>query len=155
MTKTVAALLAVLAGVFAAPAWAQVRVHDPMVRMVPPGQPISVAFMTLDNHGMDEKILVKVHSDVAGAAEMHNHILADGMMKMRRIDTIVVPGHGQVELKPGGLHIMLIGLSRNLQLGERVTNNLEFADGERLIVNAPVQMAGDMHTPPDHTKHAE
>jgi hypothetical protein len=126
-----------------------------MVRMVPPGQPISVAFMTLHNHGMDEQILVKVHSDVAGAAELHNHVLAEGMMKMRRIDTIVVPGHGQVELKPGGRHIMLIGLSRNLQVGERVTINLEFADGERLTVNAPVQMAGDMPTPTDHTKHAD
>ncbi|HIE76311.1 MAG TPA: copper chaperone PCu(A)C [Gammaproteobacteria bacterium] len=155
MTKTIAALLAVLVGALGTPAWAQVRVHDPMVRMVPPGQPISVAFMILHNHGMDEKILVKVHSDVADAAEMHNHILAEGMMKMRRVDTIVVPAHGQVELKPGGLHIMLIGLSRNLQLGERVTINLEFADGDRLTVNAPVQMAGDMHTPTDHTKHAD
>lgn len=69
MTKTIAALLAVLVGALGAPAWAQVRVHDSMVRMVPPGQPISVAFMTLHNHGMDEKILVKVHSDVAGAAD--------------------------------------------------------------------------------------
>ena len=155
MTKTISILLAVLVGVLAAPAWAQVQVYGPMVRMVPPGQPISAAFMTLHNHGIDEKILVKVHSDVAGAAEMHNHILADGMMKMRRIDTIVVPGHGRVELKPGGLHIMLIGLSRNLQVGERVTINLEFADGERLTVNAPVQMAGGMHTPTDHTKHAD
>lgn len=155
MTKTIAALLAVLVGALGASAWAQVRVHDSMVRMVPPGQPISVAFMTLHNHGMDEQILVKVHSDVAGAAELHNHVLAEGMMKMRRIDTIVVPGHGQVELKPGGRHIMLIGLSRNLQVGERVTINLEFADGERLTVNAPVQMAGDMPTPTDHTKHAD
>ncbi len=155
MTKTISILLAVLVGVFAAPTWAQVQVYGPMVRMVPPGQPISAAFMTLHNHGIDEKILVKVHSDVAGAAEMHNHILADGMMKMRRIDTIVVPGHGRVELKPGGLHIMLIGLSRNLQLGERVTIDLEFADGERLTVNAPVQMAGDMRSESNHTKHAD
>ena len=155
MTQTMTVLLAVLVGALGTPAWAQVEVHDPMVRMVPPGQPISVAFMTLHNHGMDEKILVKVHSDVAGAAEMHNHILADGMMKMRRVDTIVVPGHGQVELKPGGLHIMLIGMSRNLQVGERVIINLEFADGERVTVNAPVQMAGDMHTPTDHTQHAD
>jgi len=155
MMKTIAALLAVLVGAFGTPVWAEVRVHDPVVRVVPPGQPISVAFMTLHNHGMDEKILVKVYSDVAGATEMHNHILADGMMKMRRIDTIVVPGHGQVELKPGGLHIMLIGLSRDLQLGERVTINLEFADGERLTVSAPVQMVGDMQAPTDHSKHAD
>ena len=59
--KTIAALLAVLVGAFGTPVWAEVRVHDPVVRMVPPGQPISVAFMTLHNHGMDEKILVKVY----------------------------------------------------------------------------------------------
>jgi hypothetical protein len=56
-----------------------------------------------------------------------------------------------VELKPGGLQIMLIGLSRNLQVGERVIIVLEFDDGERLTVNAPVQMTGDMHAPTEHT----
>ena len=155
MTKTISVLLAVLAGVFGVPALAQMQVHDPMVRMVPPGQPISAAFMILHNHGMEEKILVKVHSDLASAVELHNHIMADGMMKMRRIDSVVIPGHSQVELKPGGLHIMLIGLSRNLQVGEQVSIELEFADSERLAVTAPVQMVKERHSQSDHTKHTD
>ena len=72
------------------------------------------------------------------------------MMKMRRVDAIAVPGHAEVVLKPGGLHIMLIGLTRSLEVGEKVTLELEFADGERLSFKAPVQMVSGEH---DHATH--
>ena len=94
--------------------------------------------------------MIAVHSDVADAVELHNHIVEDGMMKMRRVDAIVVPGHAEVVLKPGGLHIMLIGLARNLEAGKNVTLELEFADGERLSFQAPVQMVSKEH---DQTTH--
>ena len=94
--------------------------------------------------------MIAAHSDVADAVELHNHIMEDGMMKMRRVDAIVVPGHAEVVLKPGGLHIMLIGLNRNLEVGKKVTLELEFADGERLSFKAPVQMVSQEH---DHTTH--
>ena len=132
----------VLAGTFG--------VHAPMVRMVPPGQTISAAFMILHNHGMKERTVIAAHSNVADAVELHNHIVEDGMMKMRRVDAIVVPGHAEVVLKPGGLHIMLIGLARNLEAGKNVTLELEFADGERLSFQAPVQMVSKEH---DQTTH--
>ena len=132
----------VLAGTFG--------IHAPMVRMVPPGQTVSAAFMILHNHGMKERTVIAAHSDVADAAELHNHIMEDGMVKMRRVDAIVVPGHAEVALKPGGLHIMLIGLNRNLEVGKKVTLELEFADGERLSFKAPVQMVSQEH---DHTNH--
>ena len=132
----------VLAGTFG--------IHAPMVRMVPPGQTVSAAFMILHNHGMKERTVIAAHSDVADAVELHNHIMEDGMMKMRRVDAIAVPGHAEVVLKPGGLHIMLIGLTRGLEVGEKVTLELEFADGERLSFKAPVQMASGEH---DHATH--
>ena len=151
MKKTGSVLIAMVLTMAAGPILAGTfGVHAPMVRMVPPGQTVSAAFMILHNHGMQERTVIAVHSDVADAVELHNHIVEDGMMKMRRVDAIVVPGHAEVVLKPGGLHIMLIGLARNLEAGKNVTLELEFADGERLSFQAPVQRVSKEH---DHSTH--
>ncbi|MDP6552540.1 MAG: copper chaperone PCu(A)C [Arenicellales bacterium] len=156
MTKTLSFLLAMVICMAGAAAWAAtLEVQAPMVRMVPPGQSVSAAFMVLHNHGMSERSLVAAHSDVADAVELHNHIMEDGMMKMRRLDAIAIPGHGQAVLQPGGFHIMLIGLSRSLEMGEQVLIELEFADGERLAVDAVVQMAGVGQDHSDHSSHGD
>ena len=146
MKKTVFMLIAMALTIVSGPVLAGTfGVHAPMVRMVPPGQTVSAAFMILHNHGMKERTVIAAHSDVADAVELHNHIMEDGMMKMRRVAAIAVPGHAEVVLKPGGLHIMLIGLTRGLEVGEKVTLELEFAAGARLSFKAPVQMASGEH----------
>ena len=151
MTKTVSMLLAMVIYMAGGPAWAGTfSIHAPMVRMVPPGQSVSAAFMILHNHVIKERSIVAAYSDVAAAVELHNHIMEDGMMKMRRVDAIVIPGHGEVVLQPGGSHIMLIGLTRSLEMGEKVAIELEFADGERLSFEAPVQMAPGGHDQANH-----
>ena len=156
MTKTLFFLLAMVICMAGTPARAgTLEVHAPMVRMVPPSQRVSAAFMVLRNHGMSERSLVAAHSDVADALELHNHIMEDGMMKMRRVDAIAIPGHGQVALKSSGVHIMLIGLTRDLEMGEEVPIELEFADGERLAVDAVVQMAGVGQDHSDHSNHGD
>ena len=153
MTKTVSILLAMVMCMADGPVWAGTfGIHAPTVRMVPPGQSVSAAFMILHNHGMKDRSVVAAYSDVADVVELHNHITEDGMMKMRRVDAIVVPGHGEVVLQPGGFHMMLIGLTRSLEMGEKVAIELEFADGKRLSFEAPVQMAPGGH---DHANHGD
>ncbi|MGB1682665.1 MAG: copper chaperone PCu(A)C [Arenicellales bacterium] len=126
--------------------WAHaIEVHEAIVRMVPPGQSVSVAFMTLHNHDSRDRVLVSGRSEVADSVELHNHVMQDGLMKMRRVDAVTLPAGGSVSLKPGGLHIMLIGLTRTLQLGQTVEIDLYFADGERLTLAARVQMPGQEH----------
>ena len=156
MTKTVSIFLAMVMCMAGGPVWAGTfGIHAPMVRMVPPGQSVSAAFMILHNHGIKERSVVAAYSDVAAAVELHNHIMEDGMMKMRRVDAIAIPGHGQVALKSSGFHIMLIGLTRDLEMGEEVPIELEFADGERLAVDAVVQMAGVGQDHSDHSSHGD
>ena len=151
MKKTVSMLIATALTIASGPVLAGTfGVQAPMVRMVPPSQTVSAAFMILHNHGVKERTVIAAHSDVADSVELHNHIMEDSMMKMRRVDSIIVPGHAEVVLKPGGLHIMLIGLTRRLEVGKNVTLELEFADGERLSFEAPVQMVSKEH---DHSTH--
>ena len=131
------------------------EVHAPVVRMVPPGQMVSAAFLNLHNSGPRPRSLIAAHSDVADAVELHNHIMEEGMMKMRRVDAIPVPSYGEVALKPSGFHIMLIGLTRNLKPGDQVAIELEFADSERLPVIAVVKMVGSEKDHSDHGDHSE
>jgi copper(I)-binding protein len=114
-------------------------VADPYARAVPPGQVTSAVFLRLDNAGDAPQSLVGGKAEVAEAVELHEHTMEGGMMRMRRVEAIEVPAQGSVTLEPGGLHIMLIGLKRDLNPGDRVDLSLELGDGSVLQVEAPVR----------------
>ena len=62
----------------------------------------------------------------ATAVELHQTSMEGGMMKMAPVDGIALPAGERVELKPGGLHVMLIGLQRELKAGEKLKLKLYF-----------------------------
>ncbi len=137
-------LRTLLAGLFLATGTAfagdavDIAVSDAFVRLPPPGQSISAAFLTLSNSG-DAKKLVKADSPVANNVELHNHIHDGGVMRMRQVTAIDIPAKGKVVLQPGGYHVMLIGLKAPLQDGQKVPLTLTFDDGSSKAVSAPVQ----------------
>ncbi|MET0066702.1 MAG: copper chaperone PCu(A)C [Candidatus Thiodiazotropha sp.] len=116
-----------------------VLVDDPYVRAVPPGQPNSASFMSLRNTTDQDQQLVGASSRVAEVVELHTHTLEDGMMRMRQVEKIELPAGETVRLKPGGLHIMLIGLKQKLVPDEQVLLTLKFSDGSEREVSAPVK----------------
>lgn len=117
----------------------QVTVQGAYVRAVPPGLTNSAAFMTLNNTDTSEHKLVAAESPVSEVVELHTHINDNGVMRMRRVENIPVPAEGVTELKPGGLHVMLIGLQRQLKPGEQVDLTLVFEDGSKTRLQAPVK----------------
>lgn len=119
-----------------------ITVHAPFVRLLPPSQPNTGAFMVLENTTARDIALVKVESDVARVVELHTHTVVDGMMQMREIPRIAIPAGQRTELKPGGLHVMLIGLHQPLQEGQQVAITLIFDDGSRQQISAPVRHPG-------------
>jgi copper(I)-binding protein len=116
-----------------------VSVSDAYARAIPPGQPNSAVFLTLNNPSGQPRALVAAASPVADAVELHTHIEEGGMMRMRRVERIEIPAGATVNLKPGGLHVMLIGLKENLQPGGQVDLTLTFDDGAQTQIQAPVR----------------
>lgn len=114
-------------------------INDPYVRAVPPGQPNSAAFMQIENKSDANHAVVNATSDVSKVVELHTHTHEGGMMKMRRIEKITIPAQSSATLKPGGLHIMLIGLHHDLKPDQQVSLTLEFEDGSTTSINAPVR----------------
>ncbi|WP_322815633.1 copper chaperone PCu(A)C [Chloroflexus sp.] len=99
---------------------------------------VSAAYMVLVNNGAADAI-VKAESDVAKTVELHNVIMENNVMQMRQVEAIEVPANGQVELKPGGFHVMLIGLNRDLKEGDEVMIKLTTRSGQTIDVKAPVR----------------
>lgn len=111
-------------------------VKDPWVRWLPGGRPNSAAFMVIENHAQTEAVLRSVSSSKIQSIEMHTMESTDGMMRMRRVEEIRIPAGGQVELKPGVLHLMVFGLPEDFQDQDKMDLTLTFADGSSLTVEA-------------------
>lgn len=114
-------------------------IEDPYVRAVPPGQPNSAAFMTITNPGTADRAVVAAASSAAEVLELHTHRMEGGMMRMRQIERIDVPAGTAVALAPGGLHVMLIGLTAPLAPGDQVPLTLTLDDGASIALSAPVR----------------
>ncbi|OOV86166.1 copper chaperone PCu(A)C [Oceanospirillum linum] len=116
-----------------------VDVKNPYARAVPPGQSNSAIFMMLKNNSAAEVRLIRAQSSVADAVELHTHTMDQGVMKMRQVSEIAIPGNGMTHLKPGGYHIMLIGLKQNLFEGQKISVKLYFSNGSMSVVSMPVK----------------
>ena len=76
-------------------------------------------------------MLTGASSPVAGIVEVHEMWLDQGIMRMRAADRLALKAGQTIELKSGGLHIMMMDLKRQIKAGERVPLTLSFkaADG--------------------------
>jgi hypothetical protein len=100
----------------------------------------SAIYMVLANGGAAADSLVAAQADVSNTIEIHETVMEGDVMRMNQVEGgIQVPAGGQVELKPGGYHVMLIGLTRDLAVGEKFPVTLEFASGAKLDVEAEVR----------------
>ncbi len=116
-----------------------INIVEPYARATPPSVPNSAIFLTLENHKMEERTLVSASSDAADKVELHNHTMVDGMMKMRQVENIKIAAHKSAVLQPGGLHIMLFGLKKQLVEGEEISLTLTFANGATQSLSVPVK----------------
>lgn len=128
-----------------------VKVEEGYVRAVPPGSANSAAFMKLTNTDSSAHSLTGAQSPAAKVMELHTHTEEGGMMRMRRVERIELPVGEEVALQPGGLHLMLIGLTGDLKDNQEVEVNLTFEDGSSLPLSLPVKRVGKEKM--DHSKH--
>lgn len=103
------------------------------------GDATSAVYMLIRNAGRQPDRLIEVRTDLAAAAETHISTEQNGIMTMSRMEWIDVPAQGQAELKPGGMHIMLIDLNRDLIEGDTLDLILVFEESGELQVNVPIR----------------
>ncbi|MDI3341239.1 MAG: copper chaperone PCu(A)C [Sphaerobacter sp.] len=100
----------------------------------------SAIFLTISNHGREADRLVGVTTDLAKTVEIHrSSIDASGVMRMEPIPGVDIPAGGTAELKPGAEHIMLIGLTRELKVGDRFPATLRFERAGEVTIEVEVR----------------
>ena len=102
----------------------------------------SAVYLRLQNRGGIDDRVTGGETSVAEGLEIHESLMVDDVMRMREVDGLKIPSHGAVELKPGGTHIMLLGLTRSLLEGEQIDLTLRFHRSEELIITVPVRARG-------------
>jgi copper(I)-binding protein len=110
-----------------------------MGKMDKMGGGTGAVYVTLSNTGAQPDSLVSASSDAAQTVELHEVKNEGGVMKMRPVSTIPIPANGKTELKPGGYHIMLLGLTHDLKAGDRIPVTLKFERGGEVRVEASVK----------------
>jgi copper(I)-binding protein len=116
---------------FAAAAHGQVEARAAWVRGTVPGQTTAGAYMELTSDRRAS--LLGAESPVAGSAEIHEMKMEGNVMRMREVPRLELPPGRTVELKPGGYHMMLVGLKRPLKKGDLVPIRLKVELSDRTV----------------------
>jgi copper(I)-binding protein len=126
-----------------------IAIHEPWARASLGNAPNSAAYMTLENMGATPDRLIGGSTPATGKVELHTHVMEGGVAKMRPVEGIEVAPGAPTLLEPGGLHIMLRGLTQRLEAGATMPLTLVFEHAGEVTLAVPIKgvMAG---TGPGH-----
>ncbi len=142
----VTVVAAVLVSFLGAPAQssAQIEAHSGWLRPTPPSIDVTAFYVRLRNTGSKPERLMRISSPVAEVVEIHHVVETEGMLLMQPVaGGVVIEAGGELLLAPGGYHAMLIGLRRQIALGDRIPLQLHFAGGTIVDITAQARHTAD------------
>jgi hypothetical protein len=124
----------------------ELHIEHPWSRAMPSVAPTAAAYFVVHNRGPEADRLLGVQTPVAAKAEMHEHVHADGLMKMQQVQSVAIPAGGEVKFEPMGYHVMLFGLQQQAKEGERFPLTLTFEKAGKVEVEVAVQTEAPVAT---------
>jgi copper(I)-binding protein len=131
---------------FAAP---PVTITAAWARATPPGVTTGAAYLTVTNGGAADRLL-GASSPAARQVLLHAEMQEHGMQHMRPLESVEVPAHGNVELAPGHMHLMLVDIAAPLKPDATIKVTLHFEKAGDLTIDVPVR---DGRVEPEHPHH--
>jgi len=125
-----------------------VTVERAWSKATPPNATVAVVYLTLTNNGDAADRLVRAVSPVSDSAEVHAMRIENGIAGMQPLtDGVKLPPGDEVRLEPGGLHLMLIGLTAPLIEGQTFLIDLTFERSDLMTVEVRVGGIGAREPP--------
>lgn len=116
----------------------EIEVHGAWARFAPKGS-TSAIYMIIHNHSDIEDELTGITTDVATTIEIHqSSIDTNGVMQMEMQSSVRIPAGEEIEFAPGSLHIMLIDLTKDINVGDEITVTLHFKTRADITITVPV-----------------
>lgn len=119
-----------------------IHVMSAWSRALPPVSENGAAYLTLKNYSEASDRLVGASSPVSARVEIHTHEMEAGLMKMRRLESVILNPGEYVKFEPGKRHLMLIGLKQPLRKGDSFPLTLEFEKAPTLEVVVTIESMG-------------
>jgi copper(I)-binding protein len=134
------------------------QIIHPHIRENPKGSTVAAGYVTIKNHGESADKLIGASATIAQRVELHETSIADGVVKMRQIIDGLQIAPGQiVELRQGGHHFMLVGLTQPPKKGEWIKGTLLFEKQGPVEITYMVEPVGGSSIAPgseDPRNHA-
>jgi periplasmic copper chaperone A len=119
---------------------AELSIETAQIRLPLPGQSTAVVYLRFSNHSSRDRSVSEVKVEGAAASELHQHIHRDGMMRMRRLDSIAVPAGTTLMFESGSYHIMAFRMAaadgEHERNGRTYNVTIIMADGEQVTAKA-------------------
>ena len=116
----------------------KIKINDAWIR--PSSENMATAlYFTIENSGSVKDTLYKVESDISGKVELHETYSEGDMMGMRKVDFIIVEGESSFDFKPGGYHIMVMKLKKDINVGDKENFVLHFKQAGEIKITAVVK----------------
>jgi copper(I)-binding protein len=96
-------------------------------------------YFVIHNYGREADELIGVSSDIAEAVEMHESMQNGDVMQMHQLDSVPLQAGAETTFEPGGLHVMLIGVKKDLKVGDEIEITLHFKNFEDIKLRVPVK----------------
>lgn len=123
----------------------EISFENAWIRLVPPSSEITGAYVKIVNANLEDR-LISAKSSISESVEIHSMIEKDGMMMMRHLENGIALKAGEISiLRPGGNHLMLIGLQKSLSLNDKVLIELEFEKQGRKQITFEVKEASGIN----------
>ncbi len=152
--KKNAVILFLLMNVFTLPffvvAQEAISVTAGHVRETIPGTDVSAAYMTISNKSEQSIKLIAAKSRLSNRIEIHQHLMVDGMMKMRKQDFLQINANSTATLQPSGYHLMIFDVQAPLTDGETLAITLYFDNKQEVTVSLPIQGLKQKHSHHHH-----
>lgn len=113
---------------------ANVEISEAYARASVPNNKNSAIFLKIKNKANTDISIIAANNDNSSYTELHTHKHENGMMKMVKVDKLLIPANSSLELKPGSDHIMLFDLKEPLKADTSVKLELKFDDGDTKMI---------------------
>jgi copper(I)-binding protein len=117
------------------------QIADAWIAEAPPTSKVLVAYMNIINPTDEEITLTSVKSAAFSSVEMHETVHEDGLARMVRHNSIVIPANNHILLERGGKHLMLFNPVERLKAGDNIELSLNTLKGDHINITIPVKKA--------------
>ena len=133
----------------------EISIEHAEIILAPPGGKMVAGYLTIWNGTAQQADLTNLESAAFGSVSLHNTVVEGGVARMRPLDGVSIPGHAELLMQRGGIHLMLGSPTTELKAGDAVDLELIFHDGTRVSGEATILPIGAKPTHHDHGEDDE